>query len=380
MHIDLISLYPHYIDSCLEHSLLGRAQKEGHLSISSHNLRSFCQEGERVDGRLVGGGAGMLLRYSPCVKAIAALKKEGTSVLMMAPSGKKATPELLKRYSKNQHLVLLSGHYEGFDARVEEHVDEVISVCDLVLTQGVLASMVFIDAMARYIPGVIGKSESLEEESYSIGLHGSRSGYERTQESSSFVPLLEAPHYCDEKHNMVEEMPEIPHRAVLQSGHHANIQSLRFLQSLQRTQKNRPDLYSYLLSQMQSDLFPAKQDLLSLRLFLPVTSLALYRKIFSTQLRLPTWEEKGKILALRVDSTLLVLYEEPVNPSVDPVGHFEAHLPISAELLNTFKSVYVHRKKDWDKAGDWQIREQGVLFCEKRGRFALVLEGNFTRV
>lgn len=377
MHIDLISLYPNYIDSCVEYSLLARAKKEGILSIASHNLRLFCEEGQRVDGRLVGGGAGMLLRYPPCKKAIKSLKREESAVLMMAPSGKKLTPALLQKYSEKKHLILLAGHYEGFDARVEGEVDEVISVCDLVLTQGVLASMVFIDAMARYIPGVIGKQQSLEEESYSVGVRGAVVGSNDVK--PAFCPLLEAPHYSDEK-STCSTSPQVPHQEILQSGHHKNIEALRFLQSLKRTEKNRPDLYRDLLNTIHENLFEKEKKQACTRLFLPVFSLAQYRKTLVSQLRLPTWEEKGKILALRVDSTLLVLYEDPVTPSTDPVSQFEAHLPISSGLLRTMQSLYIQKKKDWDRTGNWQFNEQGVLFSEKRGRFALFFEGNFFRV
>lgn len=377
MHIDLLSLYPHYIDSCIEHSLLKRAVSDGVLSINSHNLRDFLDDSQRVDGRLVGGGAGMLLRYTPCKAAIQSVKKNNTTVVLMSPSGKKVTPKLLQQYSVKSHLVILAGHYEGVDARIEDEVDDVISVCDLVLTQGVLAAMLFIDAMSRYIPKVLGKEESLVEESFSLGVQGSIKG----EDKKTFLPLLEAPHYSDEKKTK-SDLPPIPCRDLLQSGDHAKIEQLRFWQSLVRTQKNRPDLYIALIKTMRSALFDAQlainddNKIVSMSLFIPVSSLTGYRKIFSEQLQLPTWEEKGKILALRVNSALLVLYVDPLERKNHSFEAVQAHIPVSLGFIDNLRRKYSNKLKDWDKLGQWNFIEQSVFFYEKHCRFTLLFDAN----
>jgi len=176
MRFDIITIFPNFFKGFLSESLLARAQKNKLLRINVHNLRKWAKDPLRpesgasrhqtVDGKPFGGGVGMVLKVEPISKAVKAIRKKGkkAKVILFSPRGKQFDQKMVKRFSKLDQLVLISGRYEGVDERVAEYIaDEVISVGDYVLSGGEVPSMVMIEAVSRLIPGVIGKKESAEK-------------------------------------------------------------------------------------------------------------------------------------------------------------------------------------------------------------------------
>lgn len=166
MKFTVITLFPKLIKSYFEETILKRALEKGLLGLEVVDLRQFgLGPHHQVDDRPYGGGPGMILMVKPIAKALAKAGK-GRKV-MLDPAGKKFTQREAERLSKYDHLVLLSGRYEGFDARIEKLVDEKISIGDYVLAGGELPALVIMETVARHIPGVIGKEEALKEETFS---------------------------------------------------------------------------------------------------------------------------------------------------------------------------------------------------------------------
>lgn len=206
-----------------DESIVKRAQEKGIVEIKIHDLRVYG-EGERrtVDDRPYGGGVGMILRVDIIDKALSDLKKgsKGTNVVLLDASGKKFTQATARDLSKARHLILIAGHYEGFDNRVHEHlVDEVISIGDYVLTGGELPAMVITDSIVRLLPSVLEKEGATELESFSP------------------ANILEYPQYTRPEVYKSWRVPE-----VLLSGNHKEIEKWRNKESLRRTKKLRPDL------------------------------------------------------------------------------------------------------------------------------------------
>ena len=170
MRFHIITIFPEMFDSYLKESIIGRAIKNKKISIKFYNPWDFCPKKERVDGRPYGGGPGMVLRPEPVLKAMAkalsATKGKKTKIILLSPSGKKFTTDYAKKSTrKYSDFILISGRYEGVDARVDKiFKTKKISVGDYVLTGGELPAMILIDSISRQIPGVLGKYESLEEE------------------------------------------------------------------------------------------------------------------------------------------------------------------------------------------------------------------------
>jgi len=220
MQFDVLTLHPAMCESPLETSILGRAQREGHIGVRIHDLRQWADgKHKQADDTPFGGGAGMVMRVDVVDRAIQAVSTERARVLLMDPTGRPFKQEDAQRLSEEQQLVFVCGHYEGIDARVREHlVDEVISLGDFVLTGGELPAMVIIDAIARLLPGVLGNEASARHESFSGG-------------------LLEAPQYTRPRVYRDWAVPE-----VLLSGHHARIAAWRADQARALTQEERPDL------------------------------------------------------------------------------------------------------------------------------------------
>ena len=218
MKIDVLTLFPEMYNGILEESILKRAIQNKKVEIQIHNIRDYSKDPhKRVDDYSYGGGAGMVLMIQPIYDAIMDLKKENTKVIMMTPQGelyKQATANIL---SHESHLILICGHYEGFDERIRTLVDMEISVGDYVLTGGEIPSMILIDSITRLIDGVITK-ESHENDSFQDN-------------------LLDYPVYTHPVDFMGMKVPE-----VLLSGHHKNIASWRKDQQELRTKKRRPDL------------------------------------------------------------------------------------------------------------------------------------------
>ena len=220
MRIDVLTLFPPMLDGFLSESMLGRAQEAKLLEVKVHNLRDWSADKHHTtDDRPFGGGAGMVLRCEPVFAAIEQLQTPGCRRIYLTPDGTPLSPALALELSQQQHLVMLSGHYEGIDQRIREKViDQEISIGDYVLTNGTLAAAVVIDALARFIPGVLGEEKSLTSESF-------------TSKLFDFPQFTRPAVYRD------MSVPE-----VLLSGNHGEIEKWRHAQQLKKTQQVRPDL------------------------------------------------------------------------------------------------------------------------------------------
>ncbi|MBI5607963.1 MAG: tRNA (guanosine(37)-N1)-methyltransferase TrmD [Deltaproteobacteria bacterium] len=219
---DLLTLFPALFDGLRSESLLGKALQSGALDLQTHNWRQWTTDRHNtVDDLPFGGGPGMVLKPDPIVACLRELRPQRdprTPVVLLSPAGRLFRQDLAEQWAQGPGLILLCGRYEGFDARVEQHVDQVVSIGDYVLNGGEVAAMAIIEAVARLLPGVIGNSASLTEESHSSG-------------------LLEHPHYTRPREFEGAAVPE-----VLLSGNHAEIDRWRRRQSLLRTKLRRPEL------------------------------------------------------------------------------------------------------------------------------------------
>ena len=218
MKFDVLTLFPEMFDG-LTKSIIGKARERKLIDINLINIRDFSTDKhKKVDDTPYGGGAGMVIRPDVVYDAYTSLKDENAKVIYMSPKGTVLNQEKVKSLAKENHLIILCGHYEGIDQRVlDEIVDEEISIGDYVLTGGEIPAMVLIDSVSRYVEGVLNE-ESTSEESFSEG-------------------LLEYPQYTRPEEFRGKRVPD-----VLISGHHENIRNWRKEQSLMITKKNRPDL------------------------------------------------------------------------------------------------------------------------------------------
>lgn len=206
----------------LDESIIKRARDAGLLDLKIHQLRDYTHDRHKtVDDRPFGGGPGMLLKPEPIFEAVEAIARDTTRVILLSPAGRPFTQAVARELAQEADLMLVTGHYEGFDERIREQLaDDELSIGDYVLTNGALPAMVVIDAVARLLPGVLGDDESSKEESFSEGAAG-----------------LEYPQYTRPAEFRGMKVPE-----VLLSGHHAEIAKWRAEQAKQRTQERRPDL------------------------------------------------------------------------------------------------------------------------------------------
>lgn len=219
MEIDILSLFPAYFKGPFDVSMLMRAREAGLLEIRHTDIRDFAENRRRVDDRPFGGGPGMVLCADPVARAIRSVRKPGSRVIYLSPQGALLTAAKAKSLSQEKHLVLLCGHYEGVDQRVlDTDVDEEISIGDYVLTSGCAPAIVLIDAISRFIPGVIGHPNAVEEDSFEEG-------------------IFDGPHYTRPE---VFEGVEVPF--VLRNGNHAEIRKWRREEALKKTCRVRPDL------------------------------------------------------------------------------------------------------------------------------------------
>src|SRR3989338_1253818 len=202
MLIDVITLFPAVFEGPLTESMTKRALARKIVTIKIHNLRDYAEGKHQItDDRPFGGGPGMLMKPEPLFRAVEAIADKSSRVILLSPKGRKLTQKKLVQLSRQKHLVFITGHYEGVDARVEEHlIDEEISIGDYVLTNGALPAMVVIDGVVRLLPGALGHEESASRESFS---HGE----------------LEYPQYTRPAEFRGMKVPEI-----LLSGHHAEIE------------------------------------------------------------------------------------------------------------------------------------------------------------
>ncbi|HNV97341.1 MAG TPA: tRNA (guanosine(37)-N1)-methyltransferase TrmD [bacterium] len=172
MEFNIITIFPHIVDSYYKESILGRAQKNKIIKINYINLRDFTNDKHRsVDDSPYGGGAGMILKVEPIVKAIKSIKrKKKSKIILLDPKGKKYNQKIANDFSKLNQIIFVNGYYEGIDARVDKFIDEKISIGDFILTNSELATAIMIDSITRLIPKVLGNKESLKYESHDAGL------------------------------------------------------------------------------------------------------------------------------------------------------------------------------------------------------------------
>lgn len=223
MKIDVLTLFPEMFEGVFNASILGKAKEKGIVSLQAINFRAYSgNKHNTVDDYPYGGGGGMVLKPEPVFAAVEDLKPDEhikPRVILLCPQGAPFTQQKAEALSKEQHLVLVCGHYEGYDERIREYlVTDELSIGDYVLTGGEIPAMVLIDSIVRLLPGVLGNETSAVTDSYSTG-------------------LLEHPHYTRPASFRGWDVPD-----VLISGHHANIEVWRREQSLLRTLRRRPDL------------------------------------------------------------------------------------------------------------------------------------------
>lgn len=218
MKIDILSLFPEMFEGFTHTSIIKRAIEKGVVDIKIHNFREFAHDRHQsVDDTPYGGGQGMVLMCQPLLDCLKTVVTKESLVILMSPQGATFSQKMAVDLSKEKHLVIICGHYEGFDERIRDYVDLEVSIGDYVLTGGELSSMVITDAVTRLLHGAI-RDESHEDDSFSNG-------------------LLEYPQYT---HPAVYDGQEVP--AILLSGHHENIRKWRLKESLRRTLVRRPDL------------------------------------------------------------------------------------------------------------------------------------------
>jgi tRNA (guanine37-N1)-methyltransferase len=220
LRIQILTIFPRICESVLRESILKRAQEKSLASLEAVDLRAWTTDKHRTtDDAPYGGGPGMVMKIEPIARALDALRGEGTRVLLMSPQGRRFDQRLAEGYSRERHLILVAGHYEGVDQRVADHlVDDEISIGDYVLTNGALASLVVTDAIVRLIPGVLGDEGSVAEDSFATG-------------------ILDYPHYTRPESFRGWTVPD-----VLLSGNHAAIEAWRKQRALEITKQRRPDL------------------------------------------------------------------------------------------------------------------------------------------
>jgi len=218
--IDVLTLFPAMFAGPLDESIIKRARNKGLLDLKVHDLRGWTHDRHRtVDDRPFGGGPGMLMKPEPLFEAVESLRGEGTKVILLSPAGRKFEQQAARNLAEQKHLLLVTGHYEGFDERARQSLaDDELSIGDYVLTNGALPAMVVIDAVTRLLPGVLGDDESSRDESFSHG-------------------LLEYPQYTRPAEFRGMKVPD-----VLISGNHADIEKWRREQAKLRTKQQRPDL------------------------------------------------------------------------------------------------------------------------------------------
>ncbi|NLB62185.1 MAG: tRNA (guanosine(37)-N1)-methyltransferase TrmD [Clostridiales bacterium] len=225
MRIDILTIFPEMFTSVLSSSICGKAIDRGNLQVFTHNIRDYSQNKHKnTDDYPFGGGAGMVMLAQPifdCIEAVKHIESEKAPyVIMMSPRGKTLTQDKVQELANHERLMLLCGHYEGIDERVMELVHEEISIGDYVLTGGEIPAMVLLDCVSRYVDGVLGSCESVDDESFTL-----------------FGGLLEYPQYTRPSEFRGMSVPE-----VLLNGNHAEINKWRRQQAIIKTVQNRPDL------------------------------------------------------------------------------------------------------------------------------------------
>jgi tRNA (guanine37-N1)-methyltransferase len=230
LKIDILTLFPEICRAPLSESIMKRAQENKIVDLRIHNLRDWTKDKHRiVDDAPFGGGQGMVMKPEPIFAAVEELRAQvdekskienrKSKIILMSPAGRRFDQPMAERFSREPHLIVICGHYEGVDHRIIEHlVDLEISIGDYVLTNGAIAAVVLVDAIVRLLPGALGHEQSAADDSFSAG-------------------LLEAPQYTRPAEFRDWQVPD-----VLVSGNHAEIAAWRKKEALRRTRENRPDL------------------------------------------------------------------------------------------------------------------------------------------
>ena len=228
MRFDVLTLFPEIIESYCSESIMKRATESGIFTVNTINPRDFTlDKHKKVDDTPYGGGAGMVLMAQPYVDAYESIEKTQNSItIMLTPQGKPLNTELIKEFTNYDQIIMLCGHYEGFDERIRDIIKPVeISLGDFVLTGGELPALCVIDSVSRHIEGTLGHAESAEDDTFSNG-------------------LIEYPHYTKPRIYRGLEVPE-----VLLNGNHKDIANFRLEKSIERTKQKRPDLYQKYLNE-----------------------------------------------------------------------------------------------------------------------------------
>ena len=223
MRIDILTLFPEFFETLKTHSILARAIKAGKIELQVHNIREQASDNYgSVDDHPYGGGPGMVLKVDVLHRALvdvrSKIRGESVKVILLTPQGQVFKQKIAGELKLETNLILICGHYEGFDERIREYCDMEISIGDYVLTGGEIPAMVIVDAVARLLPGVLGDDTSSHDESHADG-------------------LLEYPHYTRPTEYDGKKVPEI-----LLSGNHKEIESWRKKMAHERTKERRPDL------------------------------------------------------------------------------------------------------------------------------------------
>lgn len=218
MRIDILSIFPHMFDGFLNESIIKRAIQKKIVEINIHDFREFSKDPhKKVDDYQFGGGAGMILMPEPIYDCVESIRDDDSYIILMTPQGVSYNQKKANELKLKKHLIIICGHYEGFDERIRALADLEVSIGDYVLTGGELPSMVITDSIVRLLDGAI-KEESTETESFNNG-------------------LLDYPVYTKPVNFRGMKVP-----SVLLSGHHENIKKWRYEESLKRTKERRPDI------------------------------------------------------------------------------------------------------------------------------------------
>ncbi|MDF2549954.1 MAG: trmD [Chlamydiales bacterium] len=342
MRIDILSLFPGYFKGPFDESILKRAQENQLLDIHLLDIRQFATSRfKQVDDRPYGGGPGMVLMPEPVQDAIRSVKGKDSRVIYLSPQGARLTAEKCQQLAALPHLVLLCGHYEGIDQRVIDlEVDEEISIGDYVLTNGCLASIVLVDALVRFIPGVLGDARAALEDSFTA------SG-----------GLLDHPHYTRPPEFAGVKVPE-----VLLQGNHEEILRWRGQKALAKTRNNRPDLWRR-FSGFEEDPSPveAAPGKVSLkRIALPVRNLKRTRRFLKEMFGFKPAEQSEFKALYHLDGISLAFIQDadreaPIEPD------FVFHLAADSE--SQFQRL-VHR---WSKQAPVTWEQEAALIKDLDG-------------
>jgi tRNA (guanine37-N1)-methyltransferase len=227
---DVITIFPEFFKGPFDYGIIRRGREKGLVETRVHDLRDFTSDRHRtVDDKPFGGGEGMVFKPEPIFDAVEKIRKDvaGAEVVVLSAAGRRFTQAEALRFSRAEQIILICGRYEGIDERVVEHLATAeISIGDFILSGGEIAAAMVVDAVARYVPGVVGKEESILRDSFS--------------DPAAVTQVVEHPHYTRPAEFRGWKVPE-----VLISGDHEAVRKWRYEAALQKTQKNRPDLLNF---------------------------------------------------------------------------------------------------------------------------------------